>query len=226
MNRVQLISSGIKVASIFTVLMLAPCSVGIAGLPLSPPGASEDMGSTVSSSARDDQRALTSLSTRTEGAYGSDNYLIAHIDSSGSQQGIRTLPHKTAGGLPHVLPEKYLLTIDKAIFTCNEYDCDHYYRTCGLAIDYTVSSERIKEQNSEAEIVCKAAIIYHTKSGYRLNGLAGPEISHHTFSHHGSVSSHLSLIFYFSEYEQVTGVQLDNMECRAHRHEYISRRAH
>ena len=226
MNRAQFISSVLTVASILILLLLAPCSVGFAGLPLFPPGASGDMVSIDSSSTRDDQRARTSLSARTVGVYGSDNYLIAHIDSSGSQQGIRTFPHKTAGGLLRVLPEKYLLTINKAIFTCNEYDCDHYYRTCGLVIDYTVSSEQIKEQNSEAEIVCKAAVIYHTKGGYQLNGVAGPETSHHTFSHHGSVSSHLSLTFYFSEYEQVTGVQLDNMECRAHRHEYISRRAH
>ncbi len=219
MNRCQCISIISIVVSIWIVLLFTPCTAGVSQYSC---GALGTISSPEGGSARDDDRAYTGSSICKANAHHDDNFLIAHIGSSEWNKGFRPLPHEAAEDQPHVLTEKYQLTIDKAVFTCSEDHCDHYYRECGLAIDYTVSSEQIKSSISEAEISCQAAIIYHTKNGYQLNSNAGPELSLHTFRHHVSVSSHLSLTFYFSEYEQVIGAQLDNLECRVHQHDSMS----
>lgn len=148
--------------------------------------------------------------------------LLAHFDASPWRQRSDTAPHKLGEERPDAQIKPFLLSVDKAVFACSEAACDHYYRRCGLDIDYTLFSQA-GTAVSEAVISCRAKIIYQTKTGYRLNSEAGPESSRHALIDTAEYSSQLSLHFHFSEYEQVIEVQLDKIECRVHPGNYVSR---
>jgi len=162
--------------------------------------------------------------TRQHKAISADSMsLIAHVDSSHWRQRSDTRSFDAGDDAPYSQPKKFLLSVDNAVFSCREDACDNYYRECGLDIDYTVYSEHVTREVSDAAIICRAKIVYQTEGGYHLNSEAGPETSHHTLNHHAHYSSHLSLHFHFSEYEQVIEVRLDKIECRVHPGDYVSR---
>lgn len=152
--------------------------------------------------------------------------LFAHFDASPWRQRLNTAPYEAGEEIPFSQKKEFLLSVDNAVFTCSEDACDHYYRQCGLEIDYTLYSEQVRTAASEAVIICRARIVYETEGGYHLNSEAGPETCHHTLKHNAEYSSQLSLHFHFSEYEQVTEVQLDKFECRVHPGDYVSRVTH
>ena len=149
--------------------------------------------------------------------------LYAHIDPSHWRQRLDTKSFEAGDGPLNSQRKEFLLRVDNAVFSCREDACDHYYRECGLDIDYTVYSEFVSRAVSDASIICRAKIVYQTEGGYQLNSEAGPETSHHTLNHHAHYSSQLSLHFHFSEYEQVVEVMLDKIECRVHPGDYVSR---
>jgi hypothetical protein len=152
--------------------------------------------------------------------------LFAHLDASPWRQRLNTAPYEAGEDIPFSQKKEFLLSVDKAVFSCSEDACDHYYRQCGLEIDYTLYSEQVRTAASEAMIICRARIVYQTEGGYHLNSEAGPETCHHTLKDNAEYSSQLSLHFHFSEYEQVTEVQLDKFECRVHPGDYVSRVTH
>ena len=162
--------------------------------------------------------------TRAQNATSENSMVFfAHVDSSHWRQRLDTRSLEAGDDAPYTQPKEFLLSVDNAIFSCREDSCDHYYRECGLDIDYTVYSERVTRTVSDAAIICRAKIVYQTEGGFQLNSEAGPETSHRALKHHTHYSSHLSLHFHFSEYEQVIEVMLDKIECRVHPGDYVSR---
>ncbi len=148
--------------------------------------------------------------------------LWAHFDASRVGQRRETAPCEIGEDLPCAKKKDFLLSVDRVAFSCSEDACDHYYRQCGLDIEYTLYSGRVRSPVSDAVIICRAKIIYRTKGGYQLNSEAEPEKFHHVFRHNVEFSSRLSLYFHFSKYEQVTEVQLDQVACRVHPGDYLS----
>ena len=148
--------------------------------------------------------------------------LLAHFHASPRRQRPDRAPHEVGEERPDAQKKPFLVSVDRAVFACSEAACDHYYRQCGLDIDYTLYSQA-GTAVSEAVISCRAKIVYQTKTGYRLNSEAGPETSRHALINTAEYSSQLSLHFHFSEYEQVIEAQLDKIECRVHPGDYVSR---
>jgi hypothetical protein len=154
--------------------------------------------------------------------------LFAHFEASPWRQRLDKAPCEVGENSPLSQKKEFLLSLDNVVFTCsgNENACDHYYRQCGLEIDYTLYSEKAGRATNEAVIVCRASIVYQTEGGCRLNSEAEPKRHHHNLKHNAEYSSKLSLHFHFSAYEQVTEAQLDRLECRVHPGDYVSRVTH
>ena len=150
--------------------------------------------------------------------------VFAHFEASPWQQRLETDPYEAGEALPFAGQKQFLLTLDNVGFACsgNDNGCDHYYRRCGLDIDYTLYAKKARPAVNEAVISCRARIVYQTEGGCQLCSETGPETYHHAFRHNAEFSSRLSLYFNFSEYEQVTEVQLDKLECRVHPADYVS----
>ena len=150
--------------------------------------------------------------------------VFAHFDASPWQQRLETDPYEAGEALPFEGQKQFLLTLDNVEFACggNDNGCDHYYRQCGLDIDYTLYAKKVRPAVNEAVISCRARIVYRTEGGCQLCSETEPETYHHAFKYHAEFSSRLSLSFHFSEYEQVTEVQLDKLECRVHPADYVS----
>ena len=107
-----------------------------------------------------------------------------------------------------------VLHLKKVHFSCSEGECDHFYRTCSLSVEYMVSRSGSTERGGEdVAVTCRAGIRYRTEGGHLLQNSAGPITSNYRLGSRRVRESRVKLNFYFSEYEQVIGAALDDVHC-------------
>ena len=162
--------------AIASIVVLPFCSLlytfGIAGIP-KPPSTMVEMPATAGFADEIGRKQLPST-CQSHIQFMQDSLkqsmpLFAHFDPSPWRQRLDTAPYEAGEDIFLSQKKEFLLSVDNAVFSCSEDACDHYYRQCGLEIDYTLYSEQVRTAGSEAVIICRARIVYETEGGYHLN---------------------------------------------------------
>jgi hypothetical protein len=100
-----------------------------------------------------------------------------------------------------------------AILDCRKSPTDEFWRRCEVSVSYALFSELKQPQSVRSEVKCDIDIEYKLADSFNWQRQEDKKAQHHSIDPNQRIEYKLKSLFNFSDFEQVTNVKIEKLDC-------------